>query len=333
MSGRLVLVELRRYVSRSGVRWLVVGMVAIVVLTVFGAWRASRPPSEQQLADAQASYQEQLGSWQQIGEQQLAGCREQEAAEQQRTPDQTVDFGCEHMEPRLEQFLPVQATFADSATGWVGQVATFVLLLSLIVGATFVAAEFSTGAITTWLTFEPRRSRVFASKVLVVTVATGLVALVVTALAAGACWAATAVNHSTGDIPAELWTDLGNRAGRIAAASAAAALLGAVLGFLLRHTAAAIAVVIGWFVAIDGLLVQSLLRAPRWAVTVNLQAWLDAGTSYYQEGTCDTGAAGEVVCSSGERTLSMTSGGVALLVLLVVVTAVALLVFRRRDVA
>lgn len=330
-AGRLTLVELRRYLARAGVRWLVVGMVAIVAVTAFGAWRASRPPTQVQLDQAQAQYETDVTSWSRDGDQMVAQCETAQAEQQKVDPD--VDFGCDLMTPRLENYLPHQATFAQSGADWVGQVATFLLLLSLIVGATFVAAEFSTGSITTWLTFEPRRGRVFASKTVVATLATGVVALVVTVLAVGACWAATALNGAVGDVSAAMWADLGNRAGRIGAAAGATALLGAGLAFLLRHTAAVIAVVIGWFVAIDGLLVQGLLRAPRWAVALNLQAWLDAGSTYYQEGSCSAGGTGEVVCSSGERALSMTSGALSLLVLVVVVTAGALLVFRRRDVA
>ena len=333
MTGRLTLVELRRYVLRAGVRWLVVGMLAVVVLTAFSAWRASRAPSQAELDQARAQYEMAAAEWAESGEQMLAQCRQDEAAERQRNPGEQIDFGCDDWVPVLEDYVPSQATFAESGTVWVAQVAIFVLLLSLILGATFVAAEFSTGAISTWLTFEPRRVRVFVSKALVVTLATGLVALVVAWLAVAGCLAATAVNDSVGQLTPEIWADLGNRAGRIAAGAAGATLVGAVLGFLLRHTAAAIGVVVGWFVAIDGLLVQGLLRSPRWAVTVNLQAWLDAGTTYYQQGACTSQSTGELVCADGTRTLSMASGGLTLVVLVAALTALALLVFRRRDVA
>ena len=329
---RLSLVELRRYTARVGVRWLVVGMLAVVLLTAFGAWRASRPASQAQLQQAQQQYEMAQTDWARNGDQMLASCQaaqEQQAAASGPQPD----FGCDQMVPTLARFLPSQATFAESGKDWVGQVAIFVLLLALIVGATFVAAEFSTGAIGTWLTFEPRRGRVFASKALVVTVATGAVALGVTALAVVSCWAATAVHHSVGDMTPALWADLGDSAGRVAAAAAGAALLGAALGFLLRHTAAVIAVVIGWFVAIDGILLSGLLHAPRWSAQLSLQAWLHAGATYYQDIPCTTGPNGEVVCGAVQKSLSMTQGGLTLAVLVVLVTVAAVRVFQRRDVA
>ena len=37
-------------------------------------------------------------------------------------------------------------------------------LAALVLGAGFAASEFSTGSIGTWLTFEPRRLRVYGSK-------------------------------------------------------------------------------------------------------------------------------------------------------------------------
>src|SRR5690625_6478951 len=42
---------------------------------------------------------------------------------------------------------------------------------------TFIASEFTTGTMSTWLTFEPRRQRVYASKLGAVAVASGLLSV------------------------------------------------------------------------------------------------------------------------------------------------------------
>ena len=332
MTARLARVELRRYLTRAGVRWLVVAMLVAVLLTAFTAWRTSRPPTPEQLAQAQQQVASMQADWELHGEEVVADCRARQ--QEARQSDPAADFGCDRMAPTVAQFLPQRQSFAEAAQGWLDQVATFVLLLALIVGATFVAAEFSTGAMTTWLTFEPRRGWVFASKAVVAAVATGVAAFVVSALAVGATWAATALNHATGDPAARIVADLASSAGRIGGAAAGAALLGAALGFLLRHTAAVLAAVVGWFVAVDGLLLNGMLQAPRWSVTTNLQAWLHGGTTYYQQQPCvlDPGGNG-YSCGSLAKSLSMTSGGLALVVAAVLVTALALLVFRRRDLA
>ncbi|OJV78995.1 MAG: hypothetical protein BGO37_01235 [Cellulomonas sp. 73-92] len=329
--GRLMRVELRRYLARQAVRWLVVGMVAAVLLTGFAAWRASRPPSEAQLAEAQQQVTLAQADWAQHGAEYMTQCRAQQ--EQARQTDPSADFQCDRGAPTVESFLPPRQTFAANAYDSLGQVATFVLLLSLIVGATFVAAELSTGAMSTWLTFEPRRGRVFASKAAVASVVTGTAALAVSVLAVGVLWVATAVNHATGQVEAQTLVDLGNGSARIAVAAAGAALLGAGLGFLLRHTAAVIASVIAWFIAIDGILVSGLLQAPRWAAATNLQAWLRAGTTYYQQGPCVTDPLGGLACNPVQKTLPMAAGGLTLVAALAVVAALAWVVFRRRDVA
>lgn len=332
MTGRLARVEVRRYLARAGVRWLVIGMVAAVLVTGFAAWRSSRPPTEGDLAQAQATYELQKTNWEQFGAQLVADCRNTQEQARQRDPN--ADLACDQMAPTVEQFLPHRATFADAAQGWLSQVATFLLLLSLIVGATFVAAEFSTGAMSTWLTFEPRRGHVFGSKAVVVTLMTGIAALVVSGLAVGVFWAATAINHATGHTTGRTFTDLGSQSGRIAVATAGAALLGAALGFLTRHTAAVIAVVIGWLIAIDGIVLQALMDAPRWGAALNLQAWLSAGYEQTVGITgCITDSTGITGCNGTKLVITMTQAGLALAALIAVVTALALVVFRRRDVA
>ena len=329
--GRLALVELRRYLARAGVRWLVVGMIAVVAMTAFGAYRSSRPATPAQRTQAQQAYDQASADWRANGAAQIAGC--QEAQAQARTTDPTADFGCQAMTaPALDSFVPVRQTFADSAAGWLGQVSIFVLLLALLIGATFVAAEFSTGSISTWLTFEPRRVRVFASKVVVPALATGVVVLAVAVLAIGAFWAAVAVNGSAGAVTAQLWVDLGNQAARLACAGAFAAAGGA-LAFLLRHTGATLGVVVGWLVAVDGILASLFVGLRRWTTQISLTAWLQAGVQEQVGATsCSSGPSGVTTCNGTPVVVSMTQGGLLLLAVLVAVTALALLVFRRRDV-
>ena len=337
-AARLLLVELRRYLARAGVRWLVVGMVAVVAITAFGAWRSSRPPTEQQLQQAQQDYRLQLTQWQQHGQEQIDSCKAAEADARQGDP--SVDFGCDQMQaPTAEMFLPWRETFSQAAPGWLEQVSTFLLLLALVIGATFVAAEFSTGSITTWLTFEPRRGRVFASKLVAVTVATGVVVLVVAWLAIGAFWAATAVNHSAGDTTSQLWTALADRAGRLAVAGAVATAVGAALAFLVRHTAAVLGIAIGWLVVVDGIVASQIeLTSPgirRWMVQMNVSAWLQGGIENHVGATsCSTDSLGNTLCTGGTSlVVSMTHAGLVLGVVGAVVIALALVVFRRRDVA
>lgn len=326
---RLLGVELRRFGARSAVRWLLVAMLAVVAVTALAAYRSTVPPSAEQLQQARQMYEEQHAVWAENGDEQLQQCLEQQAAERERQPDQKIEFACDQMEPRLEWFLPGRTTFAQSASSWLFQESTLLAMLAMVVGATFVAAEFATGNMSTWLTFEPRRTRVFTSKVVVVTLLTGVAVTAVAAVAVGVSWVVSGLNDATTDATPALWRALGGQVARTGAAGALAAASGAVLGFLLRHTAAAVAVAVGWFVAVEGILASLLAALLPWTIRLTLTAWLQGGTEYSVPGV--RGADGSYAWEM--RELATWHGGAVLLGYAVVLTAAALLVFRRRDVA
>lgn len=326
---RLFGVELRRFGSRAAVRWLLLAMLVVVAVTALAAYRSTIPPSPEQIQQAQLSYDEQHAIWEDTGDEQMQQCLTQEAAERERQPSVTIDFGCDQMEPRLEWFLPSRTSFAESASNWLFQESTLLVMLAVVIGATFVAAEFATGNMSTWLTFEPRRPRVFTSKVAVATLLTGVVATVVAAVAVGASWVVSGLNDAAGGVTPALWRTLGGEVARTGAAGALAAALGAVLGFLLRHTAAAVAVAVGWFVAVEGILASLLGGLLPWTIRLNLTAWLQDGTQYSVPGAraADGSYAWEM------REIAMWHGGAVLLGYAVALTVVAVVVFRRRDVA
>ncbi len=333
---RLFGVELRRFSARAAVRWLLIGMLAVVASTVVTAYRATVPPSAAQLAQAQQSYEQQLTYLEEQGAEEVARCEDAEAAEQERT-GAAIDFGCESIStpPTLDMFLPYRTTFAASAPGWLDDLATFLVMIAVIVGATFVAAEFSTGSMSMWLTFEPRRGRVFASKVAIATLATGVAVLVALAVATGVTWLVCRLNDALGTVTPEIWQDVVQRGLRAAALAAGVTAIGAALAFLLRHTAAVVAVAFAWMVVVENLLRAGLLRGlDRWTVQLNLLAWLRGGLEQ-QVGvsSCTMDASGLTTCDGDTLVITTAQSGLFLLGVVVVVTVAALLVFRRRDVA
>ena len=78
-------------------------------------------------------------------------------------------------------FLKPQLSFAGEVPGVLTGGAVLLALAALVLGAGFTASEFSTGSIGTWLTFEPRRLRVYGSKLLAA--GAGVVPLAVLTLA------------------------------------------------------------------------------------------------------------------------------------------------------
>lgn len=324
---RLLRVELRRLFSRQLVVLTMVGVLAATLLVLWGAWSSSQPMSPAELEQAEQLYQQEREFWEEHGEEQVAQCREAEAEERELTGED-LDFGCDEMEPRLEWFVmtapPLEESMPEHLVGY----ASLLLLGTLLVGATFTAAELSTGAMSTWLSFEPRRLRVYASKVSAAALGVVPVAVLGVALAVGG--AAVIGSHfglADGMGRAE-WVDTGWMAVRTVALAVAGGLLGAALGFLLRHTAAVLGVALGYFVG-EQMLTAFLPRLQPWVLGRNVDGWLREGTVYWAE-ECTSDATG-IMCDYTEHTLSFTHSTVFLTVVSVVVVAVAGLTFLRRD--
>ncbi|AEG44905.1 ABC transporter permease subunit [Isoptericola variabilis] len=351
---RLLRVELRRLWARRLTRWMTVAVLAVVAITGASAFSMASPPTEAQIAEAERFYADELAWWEEHGEEQVASCKEDEAAQ-----PEPVDWGCDDMAPRLEHFLPPTTTFVPSAEqrgsmgpestdpavaavysslwyGWGGlaaaaQSATFLLVIAFVVAVSFVTAETSSGALGMWLTFEPRRQRVYWSKAAAAGLGTVPLVLLGWAAVVGVVYAAHAWYGTLGDVTPQVWGEVAAYTGRLVVAGAATAVVGVALGVLLRHAAAAIgaAVVLLWASSVFS---YGLGELQRWMPALNLRAWVDAGATY--------GTTTSLVAEDGtyyeewvERAVSQTQGGVYLLVLTALLTLVAVLVFRRRDVA
>jgi ABC-2 type transport system permease protein len=203
--------------------------------------------------------------------------------------------------------------------------------LAFLIGASFVSAEISTGALGTWLTFVPRRVQVMSSKLaaialfLVPTMA-ALVATLVAGVYAVSRWRGTVGVVTTADGTALGWLGV-----RVLVASVVAGVVGACLGALTRHTAAAIATAFVYVVSFEALLRGWQPELARWLVAPNVDAWVQGGSTFYVE-TCSTQRDGSYACTGIERFVSQADGARFGLVVLAVLAVATVLVFRRRDV-
>ncbi|GAA2746446.1 hypothetical protein GCM10009868_31920 [Terrabacter aerolatus] len=322
----LVGVETRRLWWR---RLSKAALVAVVVFTgamVYNAYTASAPERlAQQLDDYKLMVKQ--------APQMIEDCKKQEAIERDRAGDPSIDFGCDQQTPpTLDQMglmLPVPDTMSE---GMARTAALVLAFLALLLGASFVGAEFTTGAMGTWLTFQPRRLRVATSKL----VAAGLggAGLAVVGLTLGHLGArmVAVVNRPGDDLvlpaPPALADPLAVLGLRVVALAVGAGLVGAALGLMLRHTAAIIGVVLGYAVVVEGIVVQSFLggRLQQWSVLHNVEAFLDKKATYYAN-TCS-----DARCEYVEHTITYTHGWVFLLCVVLGVTLAGVLTFRRRDV-
>ena len=327
---RLVVVELRRLFARRAVVLAMVAALLVAAFVLFTTWSSVQPMSEAETEQAETFYEEARADWEENGDEYLADCREQEELERERIGED-VDFDCELQEPQREHFFFTSPPLEESLPGILTGVALVLVLLGSLVGATFIAAELSTGSMSNWLTFEPRRLRVYASKVIAAAAGVVPVAVGVLAVVLAGTWLIFDSQGLADSMTAAAWSSEAWRAVRIVVLTVVAAVAGCALGFLLRHTAAVMGVVLAYAVVVEGILTTVLPRFSPWSLQTNITGWIDRGTSYFTD-ECVTDVQG-TICEATEHTVSFGHSSVYLLVLTLVFVVVAAVVFRERDAA
>ncbi len=322
----LVGVELRRLWWRRLTRLAVVAVVVFTGAMVYNAYNASAPERlAQQLDDYRMMVER--------APQMLEDCKKQQAIERDRAGDPSIDFGCDQQRPPTLEEMGLALPVADSITEGIAKLGGLALaFLALLVGASYVGAEFTTGAMGTWLTFQPRRARVAWSKL--AAAAVGGAGLAVLGLGLGNLGARmVAVVNRPGDglvlpDPPPLAEPLAVLGLRVVALAVGAGLVGVALGLMLRHTAAIIGVVLGYAVVVEAIVVQAFLggRLQQWSVLRNVEAFVEKGTTYYAN-TCTPAR-----CEYAEHTITYTQSWVFLLGVVAALVLAGVLTFRRRDV-
>jgi ABC-2 type transport system permease protein len=234
------------------------------------------------------------------------------------------------MEPQKEWYFYTAPPLQDSLPGVLTGASYQVLFLAFLVGATFTAAEVSTGSLGNWLTFEPRRTRVYASKLLAAAVGVLPVTAVLLAAVVAGTWGIAGSFGLAEGMTARHWSDTGATALRILALAALVAAVAAALGFLLRHTAAVLGVAVGYVVVVELMLQGFLGRFQPWMVVKNVEGWVERGASYYVN-VCTTDANG-TACEFTEKPLAYGHSVIYVVALTVLLVLAGALVFRRRDV-
>ncbi|ROS27753.1 ABC transporter permease subunit [Cellulomonas sp. PhB150] len=328
---RLVRVELARFFARVLLWCVAVGLVLVSGLIVVEAWRSSAPPSEAQIAEAQGYYQDNLADWQANHEQYEADCLEQ-IQQAKDNGDDTTGWTCDNPAPTLENFINANPPFAEQGANKLSALAIPLVLGPSLMAVSFIAAEFATGAISNWLTFAPRRNRVYWSKVVAAVLGVVPAVLVATAVAAVGIWLAYRSHGTIGDLGPHGYRPYVDTSLRLVALGLGFAAGAAALAFLLRHTAAVLGVVIGWAVVWEGVIGSAIAGMRPYTLTFDIAAWVQGGASYYVE-ECTRQDGGEVSCVGVEQVLHMTQAGWQLAGVVVALVLVAWAVFRRRDVA
>lgn len=325
---RLLRVEIDRFFSRRTTRVASLGLLGVVVLALVAVWQSSAPASEEDKALSQQYYEEALAEWEKTGDEQLADCYEMEATDQETDP--SVSYDCETWAPQADDYLLSDQTFTDQAGSVLTGIGYAVLFYAFFVGVSFVAAEFATGSMGSWLTFEPRRTRVYASKLAAAGLGVIVPAVLAAVLVVGGAWTIFRTWGTLGDVTGELWSDLAVGGLRLTLAAVGVGVLGAAVAMVVRSTAAAIGLLFGYVIVIEGIIGSAVDALRPWLLTLKVEAVLQGESTYWVE-DCATDASG-TMCESVGKAVSLTNGAVSLVVVLAVVVTVGLVTFRRRDV-
>ncbi len=214
-------------------------------------------------------------------------------------------------------------------------------LLMGLVAATAVGADWSSRAIITLLTWQPRRLRFLATRFAAIGVLAVLVGVVGQSLGLGLglLTVATRGTFETGPVqdggpPAfgaggHLWRDLLLLQGRGVLLTVLAAVIAAAIATITRSTGGFLGAALGWFVVVEiaaqGVLGSVSPGLTRWTLTQNVAALLTPGGTTVLSATPVDGVATPTVH------LSNLDGAWHLAALALLVSALAALLLRRRD--
>lgn len=327
---RLLRAELNRAAHRRLTLWLLIGLVALAALFTVTTYDATRPPTATDIARAEQAWEQAQQQWEKTGEEQIAECRaSEEAARSAGAPD--VDFGCDDLAPKREYYIRTIPNLGEQLGMISGGLHSQVGLVALVLGAGLVGAEFSSGAMGTWLTFEPRRSRVFASKV----AAAGIGSLVLGIVGLGLTSLATAIVVAVNRAPGGLGElTVGLLAGQYARSLVIITLMGivgAAISFVVRHTAATVGLAFAYLMILETMVPGLLPAASRWLLTNNGSA-LVLGRAYYATQSCAPDATGILTCATIQHTITWAQATPYLLGLTALLLAGSWYWFKRSDV-
>jgi ABC-2 type transport system permease protein len=304
----LTSVELLRNLSRRIVR--VAGLLALAAILIGAGVVFARShrlqPAEQQARDAQARVE-----WQA----QIDACARGEfgVPQEEIPPGTTLREFCQ--EVVIGELIVQDPRFRLTAVKDVlAGTSGFLIVLLLVLGASFVGAEWHAGTMSTFLTWEPRRVRVFVAKLLAAASFAFVAFLIVQAVLGLALVPAAALRGTTDGADLSWLGSTFAMQARAALMASVGAGIGLSIASIGRNTAVALGVGFVYFS-----ILEPFLRAVRpgwqsWFLSDNVATFISGESSGFIAGRSPA----EAVLLISAYTLGLT--------------LVALEMFRRRDV-
>ncbi len=208
--------------------------------------------------------------------------------------------------------------------GVIPSIAIFLLVLSVVVGASFMGAEYKFGTVENLLLWEPRRAKVLGTKFAAGFLSsTALTALVLTVLAA-LLYFVTILKGTTDGVDGRFWLDLVSVIVRASVTGGLFFIIAMSVAVLARNTTASVGLILGWFVISNILIAVALKFLRQWELFSNATAFISEGdASRFVKAQNDT------ITVYGHGYLT---AGLVVVVWAAVLASAATFVFIRRDV-
>lgn len=224
-------------------------------------------------------------------------------------------------DPSVPQVEPDVARLTDlwmagSADGVLTFPLIFLLVGALIGGATVVGAEWQHGTVVTVCTWEVRRGRLLASRLLAVFVLAALIGCALQVVFCASLIPTYLLRGTTDGTDAAFWRELIAAIARISLLTGMAALLGATLASLGKRTTAALGVAFVYLAIVENVVRGNWPDHGRWLIGENAAVLISAAD-----------------LEGFTFTRSVPTATLTLCGYMVVLIAAAVVLFRRRDLA
>jgi len=323
----LVRAELQRLLARRFTQVMLIVMLGAFGITFATAVANTHTPTQVELNIAQNNVDQQR-------EYLITARAECEARRAEALRSGNIRFAedCRSLDPdqvHLEQFLDGVFVFSESVPSLVFFLASFLALFGVLVGASFVGAELTSGGMTNLLLWRPRRASVLGAKLGTLLGTVAVISIVGIAGYVGVFWALAEASGLPGNLDGPFWTQLGLVCLRAWALALVFTAIGFGIATLGRHTAAALGVLAGYAVLweIGARIVLYVIRWPHSEALMlsnYIAAWMVKRITLFD--TCSEG-------SCGSYTLTLWHSAAVFAAILALVVGGAFLNFRRRDIA
>lgn len=304
---RLLRSEFLRARSRRLVPMVVVaGLLAVLISLGIAAFYAHEPSSSD-VARAQSAYPSDVARCeQQVGRSGIPV----------GAPYDDAQTFCEHnSSPSINGFL-----LRDLDT-ILQHIATFVILLGALLGASLGGADWTNNTMQTLLTWEPRRTRVYLVRGLVIAVCVFAITVFLQIVFSGVDVLVAATRGSTGFLPSDFWRSVALTIGRTSVVASVFGVIAYAIAMVGRSTVASLGALFGYLILFEG-----VIAGFRPSIQGNLLVRAATVIISRQPIFADSGRGSSVVLLAVPRAWFVVA------VYTLVIGAAALLVFRQRDV-